>query len=47
MAIESYSWGKAAKNGAGRRKTSSKRSSGPAVKKPKKVKVGYSTAKNR
>ena len=47
MAIASYSWGKAAKNGAGRRKTSSKRSSGPAVKKPKKVKVGYSTSKNR
>jgi|TARA_Y100000034_G_scaffold77815_1_gene93550 hypothetical protein len=46
MAIESYTWGKASKNGRGRKKSSSKkigtsRSAGPTVKKPKKIKTGY------
>ncbi len=46
MPIESYTWGKASKNGRGKKKSPAKKmgtskSAGPSVKKPKKVKIGY------
>ena len=46
MPIESYTWGKASKNGSGKKKSPAKkmgsaRSAGPTVKKPKKIKTSY------
>ena len=51
MPIESYTWGKASKNGRGKKKSPVKkmgtskmgtsRSAGPSVKKPKKIKTSY------
>jgi hypothetical protein len=50
MAIESYTWGKASKNGRGKKKSPTKKfgssigaskTAGPTVKKPKKIKTGY------